>query len=225
MSILKRFADIMSANFNGVIEKFEDPEKMIDQYLKNLEKDLARVKAETATVMVTQKKAEAKLNGYNVERKKWMDLAKAAIDAGNEDDARKFTGELLKLDDKVSSQASVLETAKANADKMIRMHDKLMDDISILRSQRDELMSKYAVVKTTAALRGYNSDITGVVESNISGYNRMKDRIEDSMQKLEAMEELDKKPVSLVEEIAKKYNITTSEDERIESRLAELKAM
>ena len=44
MGILTRFKDIMSANINALLDKAENPEKMIDQYLRNLENDLARGK-------------------------------------------------------------------------------------------------------------------------------------------------------------------------------------
>ena len=40
MGILTRFKDIMSANINALLDKCEDPEKMIDQYMRNLESDL-----------------------------------------------------------------------------------------------------------------------------------------------------------------------------------------
>ena len=47
MGIIARFKDIMAANINALLDKCEDPEKMIDQYLRNLESDLGKVKAET----------------------------------------------------------------------------------------------------------------------------------------------------------------------------------
>lgn len=43
MGILKRFKDIMSANINAMLDKAEDPEKMIDQYLRDLQEDLRNV--------------------------------------------------------------------------------------------------------------------------------------------------------------------------------------
>ena len=50
MGILTRFKDIMASNINALLDKCEDPEKMIDQYMRNMEKDLGEVKAETASV-------------------------------------------------------------------------------------------------------------------------------------------------------------------------------
>ena len=49
MGVIQRFKDIMSANINAMLDKAENPEKMIDQYMRNLEDDLGKVKAETAT--------------------------------------------------------------------------------------------------------------------------------------------------------------------------------
>ena len=51
MAILERFNDIIKANINVLLDKLEDPEKMIDQYLENMMKDLAEVKQSTAEVI------------------------------------------------------------------------------------------------------------------------------------------------------------------------------
>ena len=48
MGIIARFKDIMAANINALLDKAEDPEKMIDQTMRNLTKDLAEVKQERA---------------------------------------------------------------------------------------------------------------------------------------------------------------------------------
>ena len=63
--ILNRFKDIMSSNINALLDKVEDPNKMIDQYLRNLESDLGKVKAETAAVMAEETRAKRELNECN----------------------------------------------------------------------------------------------------------------------------------------------------------------
>ena len=62
MGILSRFKDIMSSNINALLDKMEDPEKMIDQYLRNLESDLGKVKAETAAIMAEETRAKRELD-------------------------------------------------------------------------------------------------------------------------------------------------------------------
>ena len=61
MSILKRFTDIMSANMNALLDKCEDPSKMVDQILRNLNEDLGKVKAETAAVMAEEIRSKREL--------------------------------------------------------------------------------------------------------------------------------------------------------------------
>ena len=61
MGIIQRFTDIMSANINALLDKAEDPAKMIDQYLRNLESDLGKVKAETAAVMAEETRSKREL--------------------------------------------------------------------------------------------------------------------------------------------------------------------
>ena len=58
MGILQRFKDIMASNINALLDKAEDPEKMIDQTLRNLTKDLAEVKKETAAVMADEQRCK-----------------------------------------------------------------------------------------------------------------------------------------------------------------------
>ena len=61
MGILARFKDIMSSNINALLDKMEDPEKMIDQILRNLQSDLGEVQAETAGVMAEEARAKREL--------------------------------------------------------------------------------------------------------------------------------------------------------------------
>ena len=90
MGILTRFKDIMSANINSLLDKCEDPEKMIDQYMRNLQSDLGNVKAETAAVMAEEKRAKRELDECNAEIEKFQNYAVKAVEAGNDNDARQF---------------------------------------------------------------------------------------------------------------------------------------
>lgn len=62
MAILKRFGDIMRANINALLDKAEDPAKMVDQMLLDLNEDLAAVKKETASVMAAATNARQQVN-------------------------------------------------------------------------------------------------------------------------------------------------------------------
>ena len=79
MGILSRFKDIMSSNINALLDKAEDPEKMIDQTLRNLNNDLAKVKNETAEVMADEAKAKRNLDECNAEIARMQQYAEKAV--------------------------------------------------------------------------------------------------------------------------------------------------
>ena len=62
MSMLQRFKDIMSSNINALLDKAEDPEKMIDQMIRNIQSDLGKIKSETATVMAEEARITREVN-------------------------------------------------------------------------------------------------------------------------------------------------------------------
>ncbi|MDR2180106.1 MAG: PspA/IM30 family protein, partial [Synergistaceae bacterium] len=90
MSILERFSTIMRANINALLDKCEDPAKMIDQYLIDLKENLIEVKQETASVMAVEKQCLRQYDENEEEIKKFRNLAKKAVDAGNDEDAKVF---------------------------------------------------------------------------------------------------------------------------------------
>ena len=92
MGILQRFKDIMASNINALLDKAEDPEKMIDQTLRNLTKDLAEVKKETAAVMADEQRCKRELDEVNSEITKMQAYAEKALLAGNEADAIRNSG-------------------------------------------------------------------------------------------------------------------------------------
>lgn len=149
MGVLSRFKDIMSANINSLLDKAEDPEKMVDQILRNPNKDLANVKEETAEIMADEKKAKRDLDEVNAEVAKLETYAEKAVLAGNDDDATKFLAEKARVAEKQAALQQAYDLfAVSNSTKMRRMHDKLVEDIRDLEARRDTVKAKVKVAKT-----------------------------------------------------------------------------
>ena len=135
MGILTRFKDIMSANVNALLDKAEDPAKMIDQTLLNLRKDLAEVKKETAAVMADEKNAKRKVTECEKQIADYKAAAESALRAGNEGDARTLLEAKKKEEEKLAALQKTYDMTAANADNMQAMHDKLVRDIENLESK------------------------------------------------------------------------------------------
>ena len=183
MGILTRFKDIMSANINALLDKCEDPEKMIDQYMRNLESDLGKVKAETASVMAEETRCKRELDECTADVAKYQSYAEKALKAGNEADARTF---LEKKQQLVSKQATLQQTyniAADNAAKMRQMHDKLCKDIQSLEARRDAVKAKVAAAKAQERINKVGSSVNSVGTS-MDAFSKMELRLTRCLTKL-----------------------------------------
>lgn len=220
-NILKRFGDIMSANLNALLDKAEDPEKMIDKYLRDIESDLGKVKAETAAVMAGETKAKRELAECDEEIAKMQRYAEKALTAGNEGDARAFLEKKSQLNTKRAALAQAYDLSAANAAKMKEMHDKLVKDMETLEARRDAIRAKVAVARTQEKLNKLGSSISGAGNA-MSAFDRMEEKADEMLDKANALDELNAGGDS-VEDLAKKYDNDESSSS-VDDELAALKA-
>ena len=223
--ILSRFKDIMSSNINALLDKVEDPMKMIDQYLRNLESDLGKVKAETAAVMAEETKSKRELDECVDSINKMQTYAEKALLCGNEADARTFLSKKGELNNKLISLQQTYDIAKENSTKMREMHDKLIKDISQLNTRRDELKAKMAVANTQEKLNKIGSSVNGAI-GNMSKFDEMEAKINKKLDTANAMAELNnsKKEENIEDLIAKYDNETKNTSSEIDDELSELKS-
>lgn len=87
--IFERMATIVKANVNDLIDKFEDPAKIVDQTIADAKVEYAKIKKESLSVLANENMAKKELDRLNAEADKWHGIAASALKAGNEEDARK----------------------------------------------------------------------------------------------------------------------------------------
>lgn len=219
--IIKRFKDIMSANVNALLDKAEDPAKMIDQYLRDMESDLGKVKAETAAVMAQETRAKRELDECGEEIDKMQEYAKRAVLSGNDNDARQFLAQKQKLEEKKASLQQAYDAAAENAAKMRSMHDKLVADIRELNSRRDAIKAKIAVARTQEKINKLGSSFSGAADS-MSAFERMEARADQMLDEANAMAQLNQSAQQdSVEDLMAKYDRTSSA--QVDDELAKLK--
>lgn len=219
--ILKRFSDIMSANINALLDKAEDPAKMIDQYLRNLESDLGKVKAETAAIMAEETRAKRELDECISQVEKMQKYAEKAVMAGNDADAKTFLTNKAKYVQKQNELQSVFDAAAANASKMRSMHDKLVNDINDLNARKDAIKAKVAVAKTQEKLNQIGSSIQGA-HNSISAFDKMEEKANRMLDEANAMAELNNEKEDDTQELMNKYD--GQADNALDDELAALKA-
>lgn len=219
MGILTRFRDIMSSNINALLDKAEDPEKMIDQCLRNLNTDLGKVKSETAAIMAEEQRAKRALDECNEEIAKMQSYAVKALEANNENDARKFLEQKASLASRQPGLQEAYDLAKNNAAHMRQMHDKLVEDIGELEARKDMIKGKLAVAKTQERINKMGSSVVSA-NNSIASFEKYEEMADKALDKANAMAELNRSSKDQsIEELTKKYTSDTSVECRIKGQL------
>ena len=220
--ILDRFTSIIKANINDLLDRAEDPAKMIEQYMRDLTENLAEVKESTAAVMAEETRTKRLLDDNQKEIDKYEELARKALSAGNEGDARTFLTKKQELEGKNAGLQMAYATASENASKMRQMHDKLVSDIETLQERKEVIKAKTAVAKTQDKVNKMTAG-TDRAEGAMSAFDRMEAKADEMLDRANAMEALNEKPKSETEELEKKYE-AMGVDASVDEDLARLKA-
>lgn len=219
MGILQRFGDIMKSNINALLDKCEDPAKMVDQMLLDLREDLGKVKQETAAVMADEKRAKRQLDECDADIAKYTKAAEKALKAGNEDDARALISKKQQFESKRTSLQQTYDVSHANAEKMRQMHDKLVQDIDELEGRKDAIKAKVATAKAQEHMNKIASGVN--TSSSISAFERMEAKADKMLDSANAEAELNA-GTHTTDDIADKY--TSGGDASVDDELARMKA-
>lgn len=222
MSILSRFRDIMASNVNTLLDKMEDPSKLIDQAMRDLQSQLGEVKAETAGVMAQEQAARRDMEACREEIEKFQQYAEKAVLAGNDGDASLFlqkkqlkTGELVGL-------TKAYTVACENSTKMRQMFDHLSKQIEELESKRAQIKATVAVAKTQEKINNLNGAVDNA-KSSMSKFDAMARKADEMLDKANAMAELnDAAAQNQLDDLMEKYDESETVD--VDTELKALKA-
>jgi phage shock protein A len=204
MAILSRFKNIMAANMNALLDKAEDPAKMIDQTLRNLATDLAAVKKETAGIMAEETRTRRAADANIAEVNKNMELARKALSAGNEDHARVFLNKKNELEAQGVELQKLAEAAQANAVQMRAMHDKLVKDINALRSRQATIKSNIAVAKATERVNKMGA-AGSKAEGALQAFSRFEQQAQERLDRARSLSALNEVPRDEADALADLY--------------------
>lgn len=124
-SVFSRFADIISSNINAMLDKAENPSKMVKLIIAEMEDTLVELKAACAQAMADQSKSARRLTEANDRRELWFKRAEAAASKGRDDLAREALIEKRAAEDQLkelrqqeADMAAVVEKYRAEIDQL-----------------------------------------------------------------------------------------------------------
>lgn len=139
MSIFSRFNDIISSNINSMLDKAEDPEKLIRLMIREMEDTLVEIKASCAGSMAQLAKSNRELADVREKLDRWTERAQLAIDRGRDDLAR----EALLEKRVVQKRTEALEEEAVRIQEIVLQYK---NDIKELESKLEQARNKHKVL-------------------------------------------------------------------------------
>lgn len=207
--IFERIGDILSSNINALLDKAEDPGKMVDQYLRKAKEDLADVRKNTAAVMAEEKRCKRLVDEAKQEVKELTAYAEKAVLAGNDGDATIFLTKKQAAAGRLADAEQTYATAKGHADQMRQAHDKLGSDISALEARKANIKATAAVAKTQKTINKMTAGAAGA-SGALEAFDRMADKAQAELDAAQAEAELGTRSGDGVEELKSKYDAAPS---------------
>jgi phage shock protein A len=221
MGIFTRVRDIISSNINAMLDKAEDPEKLIRLMIQEMEDTLVEIKASCAGVMATKKKVQRELEEALKRAEQWGDKAQLAVNKGREDLAREALIEKRRYRDR----ASALEKELTQCSTLIEQYQddmaQLEDKLKAAREKQRVLVQRHihAQKKKRAQqeIRRFDTSDTLVrfeqfehriermeAEADLVNFARQKPTLDDEFARLEGDEEIEKELQTLKAAAVKK---------------------
>lgn len=218
MGIFSRTRDIIAANFSDLLDKADDPAKMIRMIIMEMEETLVEVRASAARTIADQKemgRAAAKLKKLQAD---WEDKAKLALSKDREDLARAALVEKRKAGD----MAAQLHDEIASLDEAMRGYEldiqKLQTRLSEARSRQGSIAARLESAENRYKLRRLMT--TERTDEALARFDAMERRVDYAEGRADALAvERTSGPLSLADEIA-----ALDSSDKIDDELASMKA-
>jgi phage shock protein A len=214
MGIFTRFRDIISSNINSMLDKAEDPEKLIKLMIREMEDTLVEIKTACAAVMASSKKVQRQLDGHKARARYWEERAALAVNKGRDDLAREALVEKRKF----TRRTETFEHDLVEQDLLIEQYQ---DDIRQLEEKLKSARDKQRMLVQRHVHAQRKMQAQQEMRRIDSSETIMKfDEIENRIERMEAEADLVNfgKKTSLEDQIER-----LSVDDEIESELAALK--
>lgn len=175
MGIFSRLSDVLKSNVNDLIDKAEDPEKMVKQIIIDMQKELNKATQNYGKAKASERLAEKKYQDAVKVSQSWETKAKAALSQGNPELAKMALAKKVKADEEVS-------TYKEMYDSISTQTEAIGNQVEVLKSKLDEAKSRQAMLIARSKMADTQKSISkssGSFDSSsaLEKFNRMEEKI------------------------------------------------
>ncbi len=214
MALLERVATLVRANLNDLIDKAEDPEKMIKQVILDMQNQLLQVKTQVAISIADQHVLEKKLRENEESDQQWVRRAEMAVDKKDEGLARAAVERAMSHRSMSESLRQQVEDQKTQVDNLKTALLKLQQKLLEAQSKSDMLIAQHR--RTRAMGKANEAGLAMGDDSKSAAFDRMRDKVQHTEAATQAKSEL------LSDDVEGRFAAMEKEKE-IDRLLAEIK--
>ncbi|OKH39383.1 hypothetical protein NIES2119_06485 [[Phormidium ambiguum] IAM M-71] len=153
MGLFDRISRVVRANLNDVVSKAEDPEKILEQSIIDMQEDLVQLRQAVAQAIATQKRTQQQYNQAQSEANNWQQRAQLALSKGDENLAREALVRKKSQTETATALKATLDQQTGQVDTLKRNLIALESKISEAKTKKDMLKSRIAAAKAQEQLQ------------------------------------------------------------------------
>jgi phage shock protein A len=215
MGIFSRFSDIVNANINAVLEKAEDPEKIIRLMIQEMEDTLVEIRSAAAKCIADRKELGRHVAHLENEHEEWGRRAELAIRRDREDLARAALVEKQAISDQVEHMNAELESLDSQLEKFNADITQLQSKLNDAKTRQRSIVIRHKTASSQLSARKHiHSDQLDEMLFRFENAERKIDQVESEAEAISMG-----RSANLADEIA-----GLEDDDRVEDELAKLKS-
>jgi phage shock protein A len=215
MGIFSRFSDIVNANINAVLEKAEDPEKIIRLMIQEMEDTLVEIRSAAAKCIADRKELGRHIEHLERENAEWANRAELAVRREREDLARAALVEKQSIGDRVDQMRMELESLDGQLDKFNADITQLQGKLDDAKTRQRSIVIRHKTANSQLSARKHIHDDR--IDEMLYRFENAESRIDRVESEAEAINM--GRGRGLADEIA-----DLEQDDRVEAELADLKS-
>ncbi|KAF3889057.1 MULTISPECIES: PspA/IM30 family protein [Nostocales] len=175
MGLFDRIKRVVSANLNDMVSKAEDPEKMLEQAILEMQEDLVQLRQGVAQAIAAQKRTEKQYNDAQNEVNKWQRNAQLALQKGDENLARQALERKKTFNESSGALKASLEQQTAQVESLKRNLIQLESKISEAKTKKEMLKARITAAKAQEQLQGMVRGMN--TSSAMAAFERMEEKV------------------------------------------------
>ncbi|KHE72211.1 PspA/IM30 family protein [Halobacillus sp. BBL2006] len=194
----KRVKTVVGSEMNAMLDKAEDPVKMLDQFMRDMESDIREAESAVAKQIANEKMLKRKYDDAQALVDKRMKQAEQAIEAGNEDLARRALEDKKNHQEQADQLKASWERAQQDSNNLRQKLDEMKKEYQEMKLKKDSLKARAESAKTRTKMNRTMSNIGG--DESRQGFERMEEKVMHYEAEAETSEDMSSESRSLDDE-------------------------